>query len=354
MATDALYMHRCYELAQLGAGKVSPNPMVGALLVHKGIIISEAYHQRYGGPHAEALVIEDIHTRYGTDAPHIFANSTLYVSLEPCSHFGKTPPCADAIIANGIPRVVIGSGDPSKKVDGKGILKLKQAGVQVEAFIEEEKGHFINRRFFIQQTRQRPYVILKWAQTSNGYMAPKDRSQAWITGEEAKILSHRWRTEEDAILVGTRTVLVDDPQLTAREWPGRSPVRIVIDRDRSVPSHSKIFDEQAQTIVFNAEHYAHQGHIRHIALPEYDYYLPQQILYQLYLLDIQSVIIEGGVATLTLFYEAGLWDEIRVLESPVTWEEGQYAPILPVAPDHTFAVGKDHCRVYYANHLKNK
>lgn len=340
-------MLRCYELAQLGAGHVSPNPMVGALLVHQGQILAEAYHAKFGSLHAEALVLADIEARFGAQADRIFKESTLYVSLEPCSHHGKTPPCADAIIEKGIPKVVIGSGDPSKKVNGQGIQKLRDAGVEVVAFVEEEKGLFLNRRFRVQQTQHRPYIILKWAQTANGMFAPVDRSQKWITGKEAKICSHRWRTEEDAILVGTRTALVDNPQLTARLWPGRQPLRVLIDQHLAVPPTSRLFDAEADTIVFNESVYDIKEHIRYIALPEYAYYLPQQIAYQLYLMDVQSLIIEGGVATLQMFYEAGLWDEIRVFESPTHWKEGIEAPKLPDQKPTTLQVGKDQLHLYY-------
>jgi diaminohydroxyphosphoribosylaminopyrimidine deaminase/5-amino-6-(5-phosphoribosylamino)uracil reductase len=347
MSSDQLYIQRCYQLARMGAGHVSPNPMVGALLVYRGQIISEAYHQKFGGLHAEALVLADIRKRYGSKATDIFSESTLYVSLEPCSHMGKTPPCADAIIASGIRRVVVGSGDPSTKVDGKGLQKLKEAGVRVDAFIEELEGIWLNRRFHIQQKLQRPYIILKWAQTADGFMAPLDGSQKWISGPEAKILSHKWRTEEDAILVGTRTALIDNPQLTAREWPGRPPIRVLIDQKLEVPRTHHLMDPSAPTIVFNADLYDLQGSIRYIALPEYNYYLPQQIAYQLYLLDVQSLIIEGGAATLNLFAEAGLWDEMRVIQSPIFWKEGIKGPVVPSTTYAEQRVGNELLKTYF-------
>ena len=339
------YMRRCLELAQLGAGKVSPNPMVGAVIVHHGKIIGEGYHQRYGGAHAEVNAIQDVQEKF-PDADEIFKNSVMYVSLEPCAHFGKTPPCSDLIIRHQIPKVVIGCRDPFEQVDGRGIEKMRNAGIEVIEDILNEEGARINRRFFTRVRLQRPYLILKWAETADGFFAPETDEQKWITSQESKVLSHRWRSEEDAILVGKRTALIDNPELNVREWDGRNPLRIVLDRDLELPSSLHLFDQSQDTIVFNTKKTQIDGRIKFLEIEDWNI-LPQLIAYQLYLMDIQSVIIEGGAKTIQLFINAGLWDEARVFKAAVKWGKGLKSPVLEPAPDEEHVSGADKLFITY-------
>lgn len=339
---DLVFMQRCIDLALLGAGQVSPNPMVGAVLVHERRIIAENYHQKHGGPHAEVLVIQDVLDKFGESAHKVLAESTLYVSLEPCSHMGKTPPCAHLIIDKKIPRVVIAMEDPTDKVNGKGIQLLRQAGVDVQVGMLKQEATWLNRRFITQHKEHRPYIILKWAETADGYMAPLDRSQKWISGPQAKTLVHKWRSEEDAILVGKGTALADNPQLDVREWTGRNPKRILIDRNLVISEDAAIYNDAADTIVFNAEKALWEGKKKYIALENFDFYLPQNICYQLYLMDIQSLIVEGGYETLKMFIEAGLWDEARVITSKsVVWGEGYKIPALEGKLRESGDLGRD-------------
>ncbi len=349
MQKHDVYMRRCLELARLGSGSVSPNPMVGALLEHEGKVIAENYHQKYGDPHAEALVIEEVRTKYGERAEKIFSTATMYVSLEPCAHHGKTPPCAGRIVRHRIPRVVVACRDPFDKVNGQGIRILEEGGVEVIEGVLEEEALWLNRRFITRIKHQRPYIILKWAQTADRYMASTDGKQRWITGAEAKQLVHRWRSEEDAVLVGTNTALVDNPQLTVREWSGRNPKRILIDKQLTVPADAKLFDHVAETIVFNALESDWKENVKHIALENFDWYLPQNIAFQLYLMDVQSLIIEGGRKTLNQFIEAGLWDEARVFTSPSVWGAGVAAPVLQCERASIQQVGPDQLEIFYNN-----
>lgn len=344
-AEDRIYMQRCLQLAGNGLGQVSPNPMVGAVIVHQGKVIGEGWHQRYGEAHAEVNAIRQVLDRH-SDAERLLRSATLYVSLEPCVHQGKTPPCADLIIRHGIPRVVIGCTDPNEKVAGKGIEKLRASGIGVITDMLETECREMNRRFMTFQTRRRPYVILKWAQTRNGYFAPSDRSRYWITSPLSQQLVHRWRSEEDAVMVGYRTALSDDPRLTVREWTGRNPLRIVIDRDLSLPKTLKLFDGTEKTAVFNAVKTDVQGAVQYLEVENFNYYLPQFSLYQLYLMDIQSVIIEGGAATLNEFINNDLWDEARILTGANDLDGGLIAP--RVYGDHTTEtqIGRDRLQIY--------
>nr|WP_317042129.1 bifunctional diaminohydroxyphosphoribosylaminopyrimidine deaminase/5-amino-6-(5-phosphoribosylamino)uracil reductase RibD [Sphingobacterium psychroaquaticum] len=342
------YMQRCLDLAVLGAGTVSPNPMVGAVIVHQGKIIGEGYTSPYGGPHAEVNAVRAVIQAYGPDqAALLFAESTIYVSLEPCAHHGKTPPCADMLVHHGFREVVIGCLDPYARVNGAGIRKLQEAGIPVLVGVLEEACRFLNRRFFTRIRAQRPYVILKWAETADGYFSPKGGEQRWITNKASKQLVHKWRAEEDAILVGTTTALVDNPELTARLWHGLNPKRILIDKHLKVPDHAAIYNAEAETIVFNAKRTDWKGHIKHIELENFDLYLPQNILYQLYLMDVQSILIEGGAQTLQLFIDAGVWDEARVFVGPETWGAGIASPSLSALSTYSEKVGNDTLKWYY-------
>ena len=314
-------MSRCLDLAVKGLGSVSPNPMVGAVLVHDGRIIGEGYHEQYAQAHAEVNCLRSV----APDDQHLIRESTLYVSLEPCAHHGKTPPCADLIIANGIERVVTGSHDPNPLVSGRGIARIREAGIEVIENVCREQCDFLNRRFMTYHIHKRPYIILKWAQSQNGFMAGDENKQVWFSDEYSQKLSHRWRTEEDAILIGTRTALIDNPQLTARLWKGKNPVRVLIDRHLKVPEGSKIFDEEAMTIVYNlCKEGLEEGTVFVGLKPGED--VVKQIVSDLYHRSIQSVIIEGGAYTLAEFITAGLWDEVRITETPVVISSGIRPP----------------------------
>lgn len=327
MPDHEIFMRRCIELARLGAGSVSPNPMVGSVIVSGGKIIGEGYHQKYGEAHAEVNAIEAV-LKSDPDAEDLLTRATLYVNLEPCAHFGKRPPCADLIIRHRIPTVVVGCRDSFKLVDGKGIEKLKDAGVTVIENVLTKECLQLNRRFFTRVQKQRPYIILKWAQTSDGYFAPADGSQQWISSMAARKLVHKWRAEEDAVLIGRKTALADNPRLNVRFWEGRSPVRIVIDRNLQLPSSLNFFDQTQPTIIFNSLKTELDGNTKYLEVEDFDNLLPQLICYQLYLMDIQSIIIEGGAETLDTFIHAGLWDEARIFKASVNWEKGIPAPII--------------------------
>ncbi|MBX5438294.1 MAG: bifunctional diaminohydroxyphosphoribosylaminopyrimidine deaminase/5-amino-6-(5-phosphoribosylamino)uracil reductase RibD [Thermoflavifilum sp.] len=334
LTEEERYMWRCLELAALGAGRVAPNPMVGAVLVYRDRIIGEGYHQQFGGPHAEVNCLRSV----APSATHRIKESTLYVNLEPCAHYGKTPPCADLIISHAIPRVVIGNRDPFPEVRGKGINRLQQAGVQVKVGVLEQQAEWLNRRFFTFYQRHRPYVILKWAQSRDGYLAPANRSRVEISHRYSRYWVHRWRAEEDAILVGARTALHDNPQLNNRYWQAQiqaasaaqRPVRMVIDPHLQVPLSHHLFDGTLPTWIFNFQQSGQQGNTRWIRL-ERDKPVVEQVLNHAYAHQLQSLLVEGGAVTLTHFIEAGLWDEARVLYSPVLLGKGIAAPLLQQA-----------------------
>lgn len=319
------YMRRCLELAALGAGTTSPNPMVGAVIVCDDQIIGEGFTSPYGGAHAEVNAIQQVLDHFGDDAAAKLRQSIFYVSLEPCAHYGKTPPCANLIARYKPKKVYIACLDPFAKVNGKGVEILKNAGIAIEIGLLEQEALWLNRRFLTRVQKNRPYVILKWAESADGYLG-KEGEQVWISNGASKQLVHKWRAEEDAILVGAKTALVDNPSLTVREWNGKNPKRILIDKLLSVPAEAAIFNDEAETIIFNAVKTEWSGHNKYIELENYDWYLPQNILYQLYLMDVQSIIIEGGAKTLFLFIEANLWDEARVFKSKRTLDGGIKAP----------------------------
>jgi diaminohydroxyphosphoribosylaminopyrimidine deaminase/5-amino-6-(5-phosphoribosylamino)uracil reductase len=339
------YMQRCLDLAANGMGKVSPNPMVGCVIVHEDLIIGEGYHQQFGEAHAEVNAIHSVLAQYGDEAASLLANATAYVNLEPCAHFGKTPPCADLLIKHGLKKVVIGNTDPFASVSGKGIAKLKDAGITVELNMLAEKCAWLNRRFFTRIKQQRPFIILKWAQTNNEFFAPTTGTQQWITGPIAKQLAHKWRGEEDAILVGKNTVLIDNPQLTNRSDSGKNPIRIVIDRSLSVPITHHIYNADAKTIIFNEVKTEVVHNIHFIQMEDMQFYLAQKIAFQLYLMDIQSVMIEGGVQLLNQFITADLWDEARIFTSSDNWPDGIKAPTLTGEIIEKLTIGNDQLTV---------
>ncbi len=339
-------MQRCLELAALGLGNVSPNPMVGAVIVHEGKIIGEGYHQQYGQAHAEVNAVNEALSKH-VNIEELLKSSTIYVSLEPCAHYGKTPPCADLIIKHRIPHVVVGCRDPFEHVNGKGIEKLQDAGIEVTTGVLEEECKWLNRRFFTRVYEKRPYIILKWAQTNDGFFAPSDGSQFWITGKESRILVHKWRSEEDAVLVGKNTVAIDNPQLNVRHWTGKSPKRVVIDRRLELKRDLNIYNQSVETLVFNEVKTDIDGKIKYIALEDFDRFVPQYILFQLYLQDIQSVIIEGGAHTLNSFIEAGLWDEARIFTGKAILGQGIKAPCITGVEGEEMMVGADSLKILY-------
>jgi len=311
---DDFYIQRCLQLAKLGAGNVAPNPMVGAILVFDDTIIGEGYHKEYGKAHAEVNCINSVRD----EQKHLIGKSTLYVSLEPCAHFGKTPPCSDLIIKNKIPKVVIGCRDPFKKVNGRGIEKLKAAGIEVVTNVLKDECIELNKRFFTFHEKQRPYVILKWAQTADKKIASTDNKRLIISNEITNRLVHRWRSEEAAILVGTNTALFDDPQLTNRLWSGKNPVRLVIDKDLKLSNDIKVFTNEASTIVFNLN--KSMVDLNGNLINKVYYYrienkksLVQQIIQACYQLNIQSIFVEGGKKLLQSFIDEELFDEIRII-----------------------------------------
>ncbi len=316
-------MQRCIQLAQNGMGNVAPNPLVGCVIVHKGFIIGEGYHAVFGGPHAEVVAIRSVQEK------NLLKNSTLYVNLEPCCHQGKTPPCTDLIMESGIPRVVVGAADPFAEVQGRGIARLKQAGVEVLLGMCEHMCKELNNRFFTIHIKQRPYVILKWAQTLDGYI-DKDRNDKdphinWITDESTRMLVHRWRSTEQSIMTGTNTILLDDPQLTVRDWHGNNPLRLVIDEKLVLPSTAKIFSANAPTVVFNALKNEAGTNVELVKL-NFNEQIVEQVLTYLYKRNIQSLIVEGGRITLQSFIDAGCWDEARVFTGNYFFFSGIRAP----------------------------
>ena len=316
-------MLRALELAEKAKGYAAPNPMVGAVLVYEGRVIGEGYHRQYRQAHAEVNCLE----RVLPEDKQYIPESTMYVSLEPCAHWGKTPPCANRLVAEGVKKVVIANGDPFKEVSGRGIQLLKDAGIDVELGLLEKEGRWLNRRFFHFHEAKRPYVILKWAQSANGFMAPVDGSRLQLSNELSQRLVHRWRTEEAAIMVGYNTALADDPQLTARLWDGPQPLRIVLDRALQLPRTHSLFDGKVPTWVLNEKTMGQEENLNFQQLASGEQLLPQ-LMQLLYDAGKQSLIVEGGAALLKSFINAGLWDEARVFHTPVTMGDGIAAPLL--------------------------
>lgn len=323
LATHEQYMHRCFELALKGAGYVAPNPMVGAVLVHENRIIGEGFHQVYGEAHAEVNCINSVKK----EDRHLIPSSTIYVSLEPCAHFGKTPPCSDLILEKKIPRVVVGCRDPFKQVNGKGIEKLQAAGVAVTTGILEQEARSLNKRFLCFHDQHRPYIILKWAQTADGKIAQDDYSRILISNEFSNRLVHKWRSEEAAILVGTNTARYDDPSLTNRLWTGANPTRLVIDMHLELSSTLQLFDGKVPTIVFNSIKHEEKKNLLYYQVTE-DTSIVHQVVNALYQLRIISVLVEGGAKLLQSFIDEGMWDEIRSIRGHQTVGSGISAPMI--------------------------
>ncbi len=338
-------MLRCLELAQLGAGSVAPNPMVGCVIVHDSRIIGEGYTSPYGGNHAEVNAINSVNNE------SLLKKATLYVSLEPCAHFGKTPPCANLIIEKKVKRVVIACLDPFAQVNGLGIKQLMGAGVDVKIGVLESEAKELNRRFFTFHQKKRPYIILKWAETSDGFVdkartAPSEPSLK-ITCEASDILVHKWRAEEAAIMVGKNTALLDNPSLTTRKYEGKNPIRILLDGKLETPEAASIFSDEAETLVFHVgekEKGKRKNGVELIAIESVKNL--ESILTELHSRNIQSVIVEGGPTLHASFYKAGLWDEIRRFVSPIKAENGVKALQLSETPEEECQIGNDHLLIY--------
>lgn len=318
---DEKYMSRCIQLAKLGAGNVAPNPMVGAVLVYENKVIGEGYHQQFGEAHAEVNCIRNINEKN----KYLIEKSTMYVSLEPCAHHGKTPPCADLILTNKIKKVIIGCQDIYKEVAGKGIEKLRNAGVEVITGVLENECKELNKRFFTFHQKERPFLILKWAQSADGKIGSTDNERILISNDYTNRIVHKWRSEETAILVGTNTVLKDNPSLTTRLWKGKNPVRIIIDKELKLPPSLKIFNDEAKTVIFNLSKDSSEKNIHFIKVQNKNFL--KEMLHSLFENSIQSLLVEGGAITLQSFIDAGLWDEARIITNEkIVLENGISTP----------------------------
>jgi diaminohydroxyphosphoribosylaminopyrimidine deaminase/5-amino-6-(5-phosphoribosylamino)uracil reductase len=334
----SLFMQRALDLAERGKGTVRPNPLVGCVLVHEGNIIGEGYHEQYGGPHAEVNAIASV-----TD-PKLLTDATAYVSLEPCSHWGKTPPCANLLVEKGIKSVVVATLDPNPLVAGKGVKLLEQAGISLQVGLLEQEARWQNRRFFCQQEKHRPYLILKWAQTQDGFIARENFDSKWISGTQSRQLVHQWRAEEQAILVGKNTALHDNPRLNVRDWTGSDPIRVVLDSKLELPADLHLFDQQIPTLCYTTRKSEKLTNLEWVKLPQISL---EALLADLHARQIQSVLIEGGSQTIHQFLAAGLWDEARVFTAPIEFERGIAAPQLTQTPAESHAIGEDQLDLYY-------
>jgi diaminohydroxyphosphoribosylaminopyrimidine deaminase/5-amino-6-(5-phosphoribosylamino)uracil reductase len=304
-------------------------------------LFGEGYHEKYGKSHAEVNAINQVTNQ------ELLKESTAFVTLEPCSHYGKTPPCADLLIEKGIKKVVIANEDPFMEVNGKGIEKLKRAGIEVEVGLMKDEAINLNRRFFTFHQRKRPYVILKWAQTADKYIARKNYDSKWISNEKSRQLVHKWRTEEDAILIGKNTALYDNPRLTARDWTGKSPIRILLDKKLQIDPTSNIYNDEAQTIILNEEEENQNNNLQWIKTSSFS---PQAILTKLFELKIQSIIIEGGATILNSFINDNCWDEARVFTSPQTFKNGIEAPEIEGILQSEHTIDEDQLKIVKNQH----
>ena len=340
-------MLRALDLAKNALGSAAPNPMVGAVIVHHGQVIGEGYTSAYGGPHAEVNAINSVADR------ELLKEAEIYVSLEPCAHFGKTPPCADLIVKCGIPRVYVGIEDPNPKVAGGGIKKLREAGCLVETAVLKEEVAAHHKRFLTYQLQQRPYIILKWAESKDGYMAPETASRNseqqpyWISGPYSRQKVHQWRAEEAAILVGTQTVLDDNPELTVRQWSGRSPLRVVLDRQLRIPETFRVLDGSVKTIVLTEEQ--KKSDKAQLIYEQIDFSgnVSAAVCSALYRHEVQSLLVEGGARTLETFIREGNWDEARRFTGPVSLGGGLKAPDISGTTPESTEIGTDRLDIIY-------
>ncbi len=319
--TDEYYMRRCIDLAQNGCGRVAPNPLVGAVLVHEGEIIGEGFHAQYGQSHAEVIAINSVLKNFDS----IPENTTLYVNLEPCNHQGKTPPCTYLIINSGIKKVVIGASDPNDRVGGMGIENLRQAGIEVSKGILENECKDLNKYFYNYFEHKRPFIILKWAQSLDGFISSfisnKSLKKEWISNEYSRKLTHKWRSETQAILVGTNTVLLDNPVLTTRYWKGNNAFRITLDRDMKLPKYLHFYDQSTKTLCFTEKESTKSENLEFIKI-KFDEKLLRNILFELYHRNIQSLIVEGGAELMSSFLSENIWDEGRIFIGNKSFHDG--------------------------------
>lgn len=342
-------MVRAIELARLGMGQVAPNPMVGCVIVHNGLIIGEGYHRKYGEAHAEVNTVNSVKNL------DLLAESTLYVTLEPCAHHGKTPPCADLVVRMKIPRVVVGSMDPNEKVAGRGIKRLQESGCNVMVGMLEEECNRMNRRFLTFHQKRRPYIILKWAQTEDGFIdrareAAEYGQPTWITNTLSRIAVHKMRSDEAAILVGTKTALKDNPSLTVREWSGNHPLRMVLDRNGILPETAALLDQSAETIVFTEREMVSKPNLEYLQIT-FDSEMLQEINRILVERGIQSLLIEGGKSLIESYLRIGLWDEARIYIGNARFGSGIKAPETDWVLDREEKLDDSLMRIYYKKEL---
>jgi diaminohydroxyphosphoribosylaminopyrimidine deaminase/5-amino-6-(5-phosphoribosylamino)uracil reductase len=341
---DEIYMRRCFELASHGLGNTRTNPLVGSVIVHNNRIIGEGYHHEYGGPHAEVNAIRSVKDKT------LLQESTIYINLEPCSHFGKTPPCSTLILNHKIPRVVISNMDPFPNVSGRGIEALQNAGTEVVNGVLADEGEFLNRRFLTFHREKRPYIILKWAETSDGFI-DIERQEGdpvgtnWITDDVARTLVHKWRSEEAGLMVGTNTIIADNPKLNVRRWTGNSPLRITFDRNGRIPESANILDNSQDTLVFTCQQERYSGKTNSILI-DHGYQL-EDILDELYEQKIISIFVEGGQQMHNSFINSGLWDEARVFKGKMMFSQGIKAPVIDQPPAETMHFEGSELSVYY-------
>lgn len=344
---DEMYMQRCLELAAKGIQNAAPNPMVGSVIVHDGKIIGEGYHMKHGEAHAEVNAVLDVKD------PSLLPQSTLYVNLEPCAHYGKTPPCSLLIIDKKIPKVVIGCVDTFSKVSGKGIEMMQKAGVEVVTGILEKESRELNKRFFTFHEKKRPYIILKWAETLDGFIDRErgnDEKAAWITDETCRMLVHKMRTEESAIMVGTETAKRDNPSLNVRDWTGRNPLRIVLDKDLRLSPDLHLFDGMQSTVVYTANNASNREKLTFVTIDFTKNILPQ-ILQDLHARNVLSIIVEGGTKLLQSFIDQNLWDETFKFVGPAQFSRGEKGPVFSFNPAYNTQVGNSQLFVYQ-NYLR--
>ncbi|OXB02068.1 riboflavin biosynthesis protein RibD [Flavobacterium oncorhynchi] len=342
------YIRRCIELAKNGLGTTYPNPMVGSVIVYNNTIIGEGWHKKAGEPHAEVNAVRSVKDK------SLLKKATIYVSLEPCSHFGKTPPCCDLIIENKIPNVVVGTVDPNEKVAGNGIRKLVEAGANVVVGVLEDECNELNKRFFTFHQKKRPYIVLKWAESLDGYLAPEketnqERKPVWITNTFSRQLVHKWRSEEQAILVGTQTVIDDNPKLNVRDWSGNNPVRVVLDQNNRISKDSFVFDNNVKTIVLTKSENNISTENTIYETIVFNKNTIENILSVLHQHQIQSIIIEGGKQTLQSFIDKNIWDEARIFIGQNTFEKGTKAPELKRKNEAKTYIQNDEL-IYVRNH----
>ena len=345
---DEIYMRRCFELASHGLGNTRTNPLVGSVIVHNDKIIGEGFHHEYGGPHAEVNAIRNVKDK------SLLKDSTIYINLEPCSHFGKTPPCSTLILNHKIPRCVISNSDPFPSVSGRGIEALKNGRTEVKYGVLEDEGAYLNRRFLTFHRRKRPYIILKWAETSDGFI-DIERQEGdpvgtnWITDEIARTLVHKWRSEEAGLMVGTNTIIADNPKLNVRRWKGNSPLRITFDRNGRIPESANILDNSQDTLVFTCHQEKYSGKTNSVLI-DHEYHM-EDVLAELFDQKIISILVEGGQLVHQAFITSGLWDEARVFKGRMMFSQGVKAPVIDQSPAEIFQFENSELSVYYNNEI---